>query len=409
MSRSIRIARDAVSSLRANPQRTALMMIGVIVAVTALSAVIVTVQGTRERITALVNKHGLDMVMVRAGGDVQVFAPTADRGLTVLMESDARAIESSIPNVRIVSAVQNKRGITAVNGDRSIVTRGFGVEPDWIDIRRWAVAEGEFLTADDAASVARVTILGQKVARALFPDGGAVGSTIRVNNDPYTVKGVFIEMGVDAGGDDWDHRLVVPLTTSSRRLFERPYLEQIVMLVDDPAKLKTTAEQVRDLLRVRHGMGPGKPDDFFVREPADVEGAAVDVSWTLWVALLATAFAALVASGIVVMNVMLLSVAQRKREIALRRAVGARAADVSQHFLLESVFVVLIGGLIGAILGVATAKALALAGVASAAITWLPFGAAVVLCATIGLAFGVAPARRAALVDPAASLRDRAV
>lgn len=409
MSRSMRIAADAVASLRANSQRTALMMLGVIVAVAVLSAVIVVVQGTRERVTALVNKHGLDMVMVRAGGDVQVFAPTADRGLTVLMESDARAIEGSIPNIRMVSAVQNTRGMNVVNGDRAIITRGFGVEPDWIEIRRWGIAEGEFLTEQDMGAVARTAVLGQKVARALFPDGGAVGSTVRVQNDPYVVKGVFIEMGVDAGGDDWDHRIVVPFTTSSRRLFERPYLEQIVLLVDNPTRVKETADQIRDLLRVRHGMAPGKPDDFFVREPADVAGAAIETSWTLWLLLLATSLAALVAAGIVIMNVMLLSVSQRTREIALRRAVGARAADVSRHFLLESLFVVLIGGVIGAAIGVAAAKGLAAGGVASAHVTWVPFVIAILACSAIGVAFGLQPARRAARIDAAASLRNQAV
>jgi ABC-type antimicrobial peptide transport system permease subunit len=409
LSRNLRLARDAISSLRANAQRTALMMIGVAIGVAVLSAVIVTGQGTRERVEALVNKHGLDMVMVRAGGDVQVFAPTADRGLTVLMESDARAIEREVPNVRIVSAVQNKRGISVVHGDRAIVTRAFGVEPDWIDIRRWDVAEGEFLSEQDLGATARVAVLGQKVARQLFPDGGAVGSTVRVERDPYTVKGVFIEMGVDAGGDDWDHRIVVPFTTSSRRLFERPYLEQIVLRVADASRVKETASRVRDLLRVRHGMGPGRPDDFFVREPADVEGAALETASTLSLLLLATAIAALVAGGIVIMNLMLLAVAQRRREIALRRAVGARASDVTRQFALESLFVALIGGTAGAILGVVAAQALAAADVASARITWLPFAVSAVACIVVGLTFGIQPARRAARVDAASSLRDRAL
>jgi ABC-type antimicrobial peptide transport system permease subunit len=409
LSRNLRLARDAISSLRANAQRTALMMIGVAIGVAVLSAVIVTGQGTRERVEALVNKHGLDMVMVRAGGDVQVFAPTADRGLTVLMESDARAIEREVPNVRIVSAVQNKRGISVVHGDRAIVTRAFGVEPDWIDIRRWDVAEGEFLSEQDLGATARVAVLGQKVARQLFPDGGAVGSTVRVERDPYTVKGVFIEMGVDAGGDDWDHRIVVPFTTSSRRLFERPYLEQIVLRVADASRVKETASRVRDLLRVRHGMGPGRPDDFFVREPADVEGAALETASTLSLLLLATAIAALAAGGIVIMNLMLLAVAQRRREIALRRAVGARASDVTRQFALESLFVALIGGTAGAILGVVAAQALAAADVASARITWLPFAVSAVACIVVGLTFGIQPARRAARVDAASSLRDRAL
>jgi putative ABC transport system permease protein len=409
MSRSSRIARDAIDSLRAHPARTTLLALSMVAAVGTLSAVIVATQGTRERVKALVDKHGLDMIMVRAGGDVQVFAPTADRGLTVLMESDARAIEAEVPNVRIVSAVQNKRGIEVVNGDKSIVTRGFGVEPDWIDIRRWGVAEGEFLNEQDVGSVARVAVLGQKVARAVFPEGGAVGSTIRVGGDPYVVKGVFIEMGVDAGGDDWDHRIVMPFTTTRQRVFERPYLEQIVLRVHDASKTTETAARIRDLLRVRHGMRDGKPDDFFVREPAHVEGAALDESSTLSTMMVATSLAALVAAGLVIMNVMLLSVSQRRREIAVRRAVGARAQDISRLFLLEALFVGLLGGAVGALVGVVAAQLLERAGVASAHVTWAPFAASAVACLAIGALCGVQPARKAAGLDPAASLRDRAV
>ena len=160
------------------------------------------------------------------------------------------------------------------------MTRGFGVEPDWIDIRRWGIAEGEFISDSRHGAMARVAVLGEKVARALFPEGGAVGSTVRVSNDPYTVKGVFIEMGVNAGGDDWDDRIVVPFTTSSRRLFNRPYLEQIVMRVADlAARCRKTAERIRSCCAVRHAIAPGEPDDFFVREPDGRRGrGARDVS-----------------------------------------------------------------------------------------------------------------------------------
>jgi putative ABC transport system permease protein len=258
-------------------------------------------------------------------------------------------------------------------------------------------------------SVARVAVLGKKVARELFPDGGAVGSIVRVNNDPYTVKGVFIEMGVDAGGDDWDHRIVVPFTTSSRRLLERPYLEQIVLLVNDASRVKSTAERIRELLRVRHGMAPGRPDDFFVREPADVEGAALKTSSTLSRMLWVSAVAALLAAGIVIMNIMLLAVSQRRKEIAVRRAVGARASDIARQFLLEALLVILLGGLIGAFVGVVVAMGLSAGGIASAQVTWLPFAAAAIVCIAIGLLFGLRPALRAADTDPASFLGTNAV
>jgi putative ABC transport system permease protein len=385
------------------------MMSGLAVAVALLSAVIVIGEGTRERILGLVERHGLDMLMVRAGGDVQVFAPQSDRGLASLVEGDARAIEAEVPYVEMVSGVQNQRGMTVVYRDRSVITRAFGVEPDWLEIRRWALAEGEFISQSEVTSMARVVMLGVKVARALFPEGGAVGQTVRVNNDPYTVKGVFGEMGMDAAGiDDWDHRIVVPLSTSARRLFNRPYLEQIVIRVADVRRVPETARRVRELLAVRHGIAPGQPEDFFVREPEDVEGAALETSSTLFALLFAISVAALVVGGLVIMNLMLASVSQRSREIGLRRAMGARSSDITRQFLFESLFISLAGGALGLAAGLGAAAALGAAGVAGSRVTWVPFALALGASVAIGLVFGIQPARRAAQVDPAVTLRGRA-
>lgn len=407
MSRTMRLVRHVSATLRANPMRTLLLMSGMMVGVAVLAAVIILGQGTRGRILDLVGKHGLDMIMVRAGGDAQVFAPTADRGLASLMEGDARAVEREIPGVRLVSGTQNLRGISVVAGDRQVTTRAFGVEPDWMAVRRWGVSEGEFIDAADMAATARVVLLGAGVARQLFPNGAAVGETIRVNGDPYIVKGVFIEMGTNAGGDDWDDRIVVPMTTSARRLFNRPYLEQIVMLVDDARRVPEVAERVRELLRVRHNIGPGQPDDFFVREPEDIEDAALETSNTLTTLLVALAGAALLAGALVIMNLMVASVSARRHEIGLRRAVGARAGDIERQFLLEAVGVSIGGGLVGLVIGVVAALLLGALGLGDTRLTWLPFVAALVACVTIGLAAGVIPARRAAQVPAAVALRER--
>ena len=408
MSRSQRIAGDVVASLLANRSRALLMMLGLSVGVATLSAVIVVGQGTRAEVMALVENHGLDMIMVRAGGDVQVFAPQADRGLATLMDADARAIEGGIPGVELVSGVQNQRGITVVYEDRSTVTRAFGVEPAWSEIRRWYVGEGEFLSESDMAAMARVVILGPTVARELFPEGGAVGRVVRVNNDPYTVKGVFAGIGTSGTGEDYDDRIVVPLSTSSRRLFNRPYLEQILARVRDVPRMPEAAERIRALLRVRHAIGAGQPDDFFVREPEDVEGAALETSTTLMGLMIATSIVALVAGGLVIMNLMLIAVSQRSGEIGLRRALGARTSDITRQFLYESLFVSVAGGLIGVVLGVGVAAALGAAGLASSRVTWVPFAAALAACTAIGLAFGIHPARKAAGLDPAMTLRGRA-
>ena len=408
MSRTQRIGRDVFASLVSYKQRAFLMMLGVAVGVAALSAVIAIAQGTSERVMELVQNHNLDMIMVRAGGDVQIFAPRADRGLSALFPEDARAIAAEIPNVELVSVVQAQRGINLVFEDRSAVTRVFGVDPPWADIRYRPLADGAFLSEADMGALARVAYLGDKVAKTLFPQGGAVGRTIRVGNDPYTVKGVFAPVGMAANGEeDQDDRIVVPYTTSARRLLNRPFVEQIVMRVADTRAIPETAQRVRALLRVRHNIGQGEPDDFFVREPEDVVDAAFETPRILFALMAAVSAVALIGGGLVIMNLMLISVAQRAKEIGLRRAIGARAADITRQFLLESLFVALLGGVIGVALGIATAWGLDAAGLVDSRITWLPFVIALVSCAVVGLAFGVQPARKAAHIDPAASLRGR--
>src|SRR6185503_8711708 len=313
-----------------------LMMLGVAVGVAVLSAVIAIGQGTSARVMELVQNHNLDMIMVRAGGEVQIFAPQADRGLSALFPEDARAIESEIENVGLVSVVQAQRGINLVYEDRSAVTRVFGVDPGFSEIRYRPLAEGEFISEADIASMARVAYLGDKVAKALFPEGGAVGRTIRVENDPYVVKGVFAPVGMTANGEeDQDDRLVVPYTTSARRLLNRPFVEQIVMHVNDTSRIPETAERIRALLRVRHNI-QGEQDDFFVREPEAVVDAAFETPRILFALMAAISLVALIGGGLVIMNLMLIAVSQRSREIGLRRAIGARASDVTRQFLLES-------------------------------------------------------------------------
>jgi ABC-type antimicrobial peptide transport system permease subunit len=256
-------------------------------------------------------------------------------------------------------------------------------------------------------SMARVAILGDTVAKALFPEGGAVGRTIRVENEPYVVKGVFTLVG-STSEEDFDDRIVIPMTTSARRLLNRPFLEQIVMRVKDTNLIPETAERVRALLRVRHNIGQGRPDDFFVREPQAVADAAFRTPKILFSLMAGISVVALIGGGLVIMNLMLIAVSQRTREIGLRRAIGARAGDITQQFLLESLFVALMGGVVGVALGLIVAWGLDAVGLVVSRITWVPFVAAVAACTVVGLAFGVQPARKAAHLDPAASLSGRA-
>jgi len=407
MTRTQRIMRDAIVSLRANRSRSILMMLGPAAGVALLSATMITTQGARSEVMGLIAKHGLDMIMIRAGGEVQVFAPTGDRGLSVLFAEDALAIEREIPGVQMVSPVQNQRGITVVARDRSVITRAFGVDSDWMTIRRWGVAEGEFISDADVAGATRVVLLAAKVARELFPEGGALGETVRINNDPYVVKGLFIEMGTDAGGDDWDNRVVVPYTTSTRRLFNRPSLEQIVMRVDNASRVEDIAERVRALMRVRHHIGQGEADDFFVREPEDVGSAAAETSSTLWTLLLVVSLAGLVGGGFATANLIMAGVSQRSQEIGIRRATGAREADINRQFVTESLLISLGGGVIGVAMGVGAALGLEALGLARAHLTWAPFAIALLASVIIGITVGTRAARGAARLDPATAVRVR--
>ncbi len=397
----MKLAREAWRSLAAHPLRAFFMALGVAVGVAALAAVVSIGQGARERILGVVAKHGLDMLMVRPGGERQVLASGVDKNLSSLSEEDALAIEGRLRNIAMVAVVQNQRGWEVAYGENAFKTRVFGVSPKWERIRRWRVLRGEGIEEEDLASAAKVVVLGYNVCKDLFGEADPVGQTMRIGNDPYRVKGVYAEMGASAGGDQWDDRVVLPWTTTAKKLFGRAYLEQIVLRVRDVDRIQETKGEIESLLRERRGLAPGAPADFFVREPGDVEAVAMAASRTLETTLLAVAGVALLAGGIVIMNVMLLSVSQRAREIGLRRAVGARRGEIAAQFALEALFVVLLGGAAGTACGLAGAPLLS----ADHAVSWMPFAAALGSCAAVAVLSGVYPAVRAARVDPAAALR----
>lgn len=405
MARTFRILREAGASLSAHPLRTALMMLGVVVGSGALAAGLSVGQGTREHLIGLVAKHGLDMIMIRPGGTKQVFAAARDTQVSSLREEDGRAVEAGIPGIRRVALVQNERGWETAVRDKSVKVRIFGVSPVWQSIRRRdGLAAGAPLAEEDEVHANKVCVLGHTTAKTLFPGEDPIGQSVRIGNDPFRVKGVFKEIGPAASGnEDWDDRIVIPFATSSKRLFKRPHLEQVVIQVDDPARLPAIAERVRALMRERHGIAAGGDDDFFVREPADLKEAALSTSSTLTGLLVGLSATALLVGGLVIMNLLLLSVAQRAREIGLRRAVGARRGDILAQFLAEALGVCLAGGLVGLALGAAAAPLLS----PHSRVDWLPAAAAIGAGILVALVFGLHPARRAAALEPAAALSGR--
>jgi putative ABC transport system permease protein len=407
MKRTLRLMQQAVDSLLSNRLRSFLMMLGLVIGIASLTAVICIGQGTRAQVMDMVAKQGWDLIMIRAGAAKQVFAPTTDRTVASLMEADTQAMEAGLGNIRYISSVQNQRGWEVVYGDQSVKTRIFGVGPTWHYIRRRPVERGEFLSQADLVNMSRVAILGFRTAKMLFGAADPVGQTIRIGSEPFQVKGVFVEAGITPGGDDWDDRIVIPLTTSSKRLFGRLYLEQIVVQVRDPRKLPQTAEQIRKLLRERHQIRAGAEDDFFVREPEDLKETALSTSSTLTTLLIAISAISMLVGGVVIMNLMLISVSQRVHEIGLRLTVGARSRDILGQFLFEALGVALIGGLLGAAGGAGIASLLAWKGVAVSQITWIPFAISIAACTLVAVAFGLYPAHKASRLDPVVALREK--
>jgi ABC-type antimicrobial peptide transport system permease subunit len=343
------------------------------------------------------------MIMVRPGGEKQVFMAEKDTTKVSLSTEDTEAIGASIPNVLRVASTQNERNWNVAYGGQSIKQRVFGVTSQWADIRRSAgCTYGTSISEEDVQAARRVCVLGSQTAKTLFGDEDPVGEEILIGEDHFEVKGVFKPVGASAGRSDWDFRVIVPLSTATKRMFGRTHLEQIIIQVDDPDKVAQTAEDIRVLLRERHGIGPGDADDFFVREPEDVKQAALEIATEMSGLKLLTSGIALVIGGIVIMSIMLLSVSRRTREIGLRRAVGARKRDILGQFLAESLCVTLMGCVVGLAGGVAAAYLLS---ETPPKVTWVPVVVAVASCSLVALVFGLYPALKAADVDPVVALR----
>jgi len=403
MARKTKIIGEACAALSSHRLRTFFMMIAIVIGIASLTAVICIGQGTKEEIMGRVGKHGNDMIMVRPGGTKQVGPGERDRAIVSLAPEDADQIEERISNIRRISTVQNQRKWDVSYQDKTVNQRIFGVEPAWAEIRRSdGLHLGRPLSEDDLQRASRVGILGWTTWKELFGDEDPVGATIRIGDNPFEVIGVFPELGAAAVKDDWDFRVVVPVSTSTKRLFRRTYLEQIVIQVQDTSKLHETAEEVRAILRELHGIAPGGADDFYVREPEHIAEAALKTSKSLDNLLYAISGIALLIGGIVIMNIMLLSVSERTREIGLRRALGARRCDILGQFLTEALVVTLVGGVVGVACGLAASVLLA----EQVKITGISLAVSIVSCSVVALLFGLYPARKAAAVDPVVAMRE---
>jgi putative ABC transport system permease protein len=394
----------AAQSIRKNKMRTLLTMLGIVIGVAAVIVMVAVGQGAQSRIDEQIRNLGTNLIVITPGtsqaGGVSQGAGTFNR-LTV---EDTEKLDRESLLIAAVSPVIFSRA-QAIGGQGNWRTMINGVSTEYFTIRDWQAAEGALFSEADVRAMRKVALIGSTVAANVFPAGDAVGQQIQLRSVPFTVVGVLASKGQTATGSDQDDVVIVPYTTARTRLSGWARVQQILVSTYSPSDIPAATEEIRSLLRESHRLGDDDDDDFTVRNQDELATAASATTRVMSWLLAAIASISLLVGGIGIMNIMLVSVTERTREIGIRMAVGARGSDVLTQFLIESVVISVLGGLIGLVLGFAGA---ALLGRLTGWSTATPPEAvliAVGFSAAVGVFFGFYPARRAASLDPIQALR----
>jgi putative ABC transport system permease protein len=400
--RTLRIAGVGIEALAAHKLRTVLMMAGTLVGVAALAVVMALGEGTERRIMKRIRNFGPDAIMIPTGGGKR---PGPDMTTTTLTVEDAEAIRREIPHVRMVSPMAWHFRMNLKREDRHCQGIVWGVESNWHEAWRWYTAGGEGISADDVATQARVCVIGDTVRRELFGQENPIGQHIDINRVRLRVKGVLEKRGASPMGGDFDNRVILPLTTAMRRVMNVSHLGAIRVVSEDPSRLNEQAAAIRKLLRQRHNITPPDEDDFRIMTGEILARFAAGSSRTLSILLTVLAGLSLLVGGVVLMNILLISVKERTKEIGLRRAIGASRGDVFTQFLAESLTVTFLGMAAGLLVGWGLCVAIPRFTKMPLAMSWEPIALAAGAAVIVGTFFGIQPARRAARLNPVEALR----
>jgi putative ABC transport system permease protein len=403
-----KIIRQSLRSMGRYRMRTVLMMLGVVVGISSLAVLTAVGEGTkRETLEKFKNMIGtFDTIIVRPGGGNFRGMPTLANVPQSLKFEDAKAIATEIPEIKATAEVQNAFDIDVKYRDRTSSPAIFGVGANWLAVRSEDVADGTFFSEEQNSSLARVAIIGPDVRQDLFPDEDPLQKTIRIGDIPFQVIGLLKSRGVGPAGGQLDNIVLIPINTASRRLFNRDFLTMLFVRVKNPERNSTAAtERVTKLLRERHHIQPPALDDFTITNPAATMAQVTRASNTLSTILTGVAVMALLIGGIVIMSLMSIAVSERRKEIGVRRSVGAARADIIAQFLSEAALVSLAGGILGVLVGWIGMQLVTRLQNLPQVLVWQPFALSIVLSVLIGIAFGIYPAWTASKVDPIKALR----
>jgi putative ABC transport system permease protein len=394
----------ALRALRRNKMRSVLTALGIIIGVGAVIAMVGIGNGAKAQVEAQIASLGQNVILIFSGSTTSSGIRTGWGGAGTLKIEDAEAIRREVPGVVGVSEeVVSTTQVAA--GNQNWFTRIFGESADYFDIRQWPLADGAPFTAQDVRSANKVCVIGRTTATQIYGNENPIGQILRIKNVPFTITGVLTPKGLSPQGVDQDDIVVMPYTSAMKRVIGGTTLRNINVQIGDPGQIPAAQQQIINLLRQRHNIRPGRDDDFTVRTQQEIAEAATAASKVMTVLLGAIAGVSLLVGGIGIMNIMLVSVTERTREIGVRMAVGARGTDILTQFLIEAVTLSSVGGIIGIVCGIGASSLLSIYAHWPTLISIASIAIAFLFSAAVGVFFGFYPARKAAALDPIEALR----
>ena len=409
MKKLLTSSRIALRALQVNRTRSALTMLGIIIGVAAVIAMVGVGTGATERIQAQIQSIGSNLIIVLPGSISSNGVRLGSGGVATLTTDDAKAIADECPSVAL-TAPTVRGGVQVVYGSNNWATIVQGVTPDYMTLRDYTMMSGQFFTTQDVDASAKLAVLGETVAENLFGDSDPTGQVVIVKNVPFTVSGVLTPKGQSPTGQDQDDVILLPISTATQKVLgvnkaNAKAVGSVMVQAINPQAIDQAIQEMDALLRERHRILPGLEDDFSVRNLTEVFAAQESSAQVMAVLLGAIASVSLIVGGIGIMNIMLVSVTERTREIGLRLAVGAKRRDILSQFLVEAATLSLAGGVIGILVGVATSLAISYFAQWTTDIGVMAVAVSFLFSALVGVFFGYYPARTAAFLNPIEALR----